>query len=352
MRLALPFVLTILFAAAAPARADTLRLALLTTEMERDGPGLLLRDIRTGEDPQIEAAAKVIAGVDPDVLVLLRFDYDLDGLALTAFADRIAQAGTAPYPHRFARAPNTGRSTGLDMDGDGRRGGPRDAQGYGTFAGQGGMAVLSRAPVDRDAVRDFSAFLWSDLPGARQPEVDGTPFPSPEALAVQRLAGVGAWEVPVRPAGAAPLRLLVSHASPPVFDGPEDRNGLRNRDELRFWALHLNGDLPWPAPVSPVVVMANLNQDPTLGEGHKSALHALRTHPRLQDPMPTAPPTADWPPAPDGPGPMRVDYILPDATLRVVGSGTVLPGTADGGAPDPVRDASRHRLVWVDIALP
>ena len=32
------------------------------------------------------------------------------------------------------------------------------------------------------------------------------------------------------------VHFLVSHPTPPVFDGPEDRNGTRNFDEIRFWA--------------------------------------------------------------------------------------------------------------------
>ncbi|MFN7599368.1 MAG: endonuclease/exonuclease/phosphatase family protein, partial [Cereibacter sp.] len=143
---------------AGPCLAETLRVATFHAELSRDGPGLLLRDILRS-DPQVEAAARVIAFADPDVLVLLGIDYDHGLVALGAFADRVAAAGSV-YPHRFALRPNTGYATGLDMDGDGRLGGPRDAQGYGRFAGQGGMAVLSRLSIDPAGVRDLSGLLW------------------------------------------------------------------------------------------------------------------------------------------------------------------------------------------------
>lgn len=88
--------------------------------------------------------------VAPNVLVLSDFDYDndldfdldLDGLAFAAFADMFE----GRYPFMFARTPNAGLATGYDIDGDGRTGDARDAQGYGRFAGDGGLAILSRFP--------------------------------------------------------------------------------------------------------------------------------------------------------------------------------------------------------------
>lgn len=38
--------------------------------------------------------------------------------------------------------------TGFDVDGNGWIGDARDAQGFGLFSGNGGMAVLSRLPID------------------------------------------------------------------------------------------------------------------------------------------------------------------------------------------------------------
>ena len=35
--------------------ADQIRIAYFQTELSRDGPGLLLRDLMRGEDPQVEA---------------------------------------------------------------------------------------------------------------------------------------------------------------------------------------------------------------------------------------------------------------------------------------------------------
>jgi len=119
------------------------------------------------------------------VLVLTGIDYDHGLAALSALAGRIALQGVE-YPHRLALRPNTGWMTPLDLDGDGRLGGPGDAQGWGRFAGEGGMAILSRLPLEAGAVEDYSRFLWADLPGALLP-----PDMTPEAMALQRLSTQG-----------------------------------------------------------------------------------------------------------------------------------------------------------------
>lgn len=109
--------------------AETLvRIATFNTELARNGPGLLLRDILSEEDPQAEAVARVIAQAQPDIIAIQDIDYDHDFAALRALSDRIAHHGLN-LRHIFALRPNTGMVTGLDLDGDGRLGRARDAQG-------------------------------------------------------------------------------------------------------------------------------------------------------------------------------------------------------------------------------
>ena len=78
---------------AGPALADTLRVATWNVGLDRKGPGILLRDILRGEDPQIDAVAQVIARTAPDILVLQKLDYDHDLHALRALRDRLAEDG-------------------------------------------------------------------------------------------------------------------------------------------------------------------------------------------------------------------------------------------------------------------
>jgi hypothetical protein len=296
----------------------------------------LLRDLQKGDDPQLMAANAVIALHDPDVLLLTDFDYDYDSMALSTLAKLLN------YPHSFAARPNTGQQTDFDLDANGRFGEARDAQGYGRFSGDGGMAVLSRFPIDPDAVTNLSDLLWRDVPDAVLPTTM-----TPDVAAVQRLSTSGHWIVPIEtPIGQ--LTLLAFAATPPVFDGPEDRNGLRNRDELRIWTHVLDG--AFGPPPKDVVVLGNANLDPNDGDGIRAAMVDFLADPRLRDPL-TDLATADW--AEDGPGDLRVSYVLPAATWDIKDAGVFWPAPDDPDAAllgDDGLAAGVHHLVWVDIS--
>lgn len=201
----------------------------------------------------------VITQTAPDVLLLTDFDFDLDGLAHAAFA-RALLSTDIDYPYTFAARPNTGLQTGLDKDGDGYLGDARDGQGYGRFNGDGGMAILFKFPIESDQFRDLSTILWQDVAGATLPQIDGKPFPSEAALAVQRLSTTGHWIIPISLPIDAPLTIMAWSATPPVFDGYEDRNGLRNRDELLLWENLVDKEKP-----QHFVLLGNANLDPVDG---------------------------------------------------------------------------------------
>ncbi len=332
---------------------DTLRIATYHTELSRKGPGLLLRDILRGEDPQVAAVVSVIARIAPDVLVLQDVDYDYGLVTLTALRDAIAVDGPY-YPHLFALSPNRGLDSGADLDGDGRLGEPEDAHSRGWYAGEGGQAILSRHTIQKGAVRSFDRLLWAKFPDPLWP---GSPMPGQNA---QRLSRTGHWVVPIEVGGHL-LRVMSFHAVAPVFDGPEDRNGRRNHDEILFWQHLLDGTFG-AAPEGLFVIAGNANLDPVDGEGRKEAIKGLLRDPRLQDPAPRrsgnvsqqsgqrGDPTLDtvaWPSS--DPGHLRVSYILPSRDVHVLGSGIHWP--PKGPELEVVEQASRHRLVWVDLEL-
>lgn len=337
---------------AGPAAAETLRIATWNVGLDRKGPGLLVKDLAEGENPQIEAIVGVLAGLDADVILLTSVDYDRGGIALRLLTDRLELEGI-DYPHQFAFRPNTGMQTGFDVDGNGRTGDPRDAQGFGLFSGQGGMAILSRLPIDEAGARDFSGFLWRDLP-------DGLSQDPPDLAAVQRLATTGFWDVPVK-TETGTLHLLAWHATPPVFDGTEDRNGRRNHDEAAFWRLFLDSKLPMAPPPAPFILLGDGNLDPSDGEGLRDGIAALLADPALQDPAPRGSHGRNEPghqgdPALDTAiyedlGGLRLDVVLPSAGLTVTGSGVMWPPADHPSMPD-LTTASHHFPVWVDIALP
>lgn len=341
------------------AAADDVRVATFHTGLSARGPGLMLRDILKA-GPEVQVVARMIAEIAPDILVLQDVDYDAGFAGLGALADAIDAAGGPDYPHRFALRPNSGTDSGLDLDGDGLLRGPRDGLGYGRFSGDGGMAILSLFPIDAENVRDLSATLWDDVPGAVPPD---PPFPTAEAQGVRRLSSVAHWIVPVDVEGTE-MTLLTWSATPPVFDGKEDLNGRRNRDETAIWTALMDGKLG-DAPPPPLVVTGLANLDPLDGEGRRDALDALLSDPRLQDPQPRsegaaraadadhrgdpALDTADF----DGPGNLRLSYLLPSSDIRVQRSGVFWP--PPGPEADRIGDAElwpRHRVVWADLVLP
>jgi hypothetical protein len=336
------------------AGAEALRIATWNVGLDRTGPGLLVAELAKGDTPQIASVVRVLSALDADVVLLSSVDYDRGGVALGLLADRLAAAGL-DYPHRFALRPNTGMQTGFDVDGNGRIGDPQDAQGWGLFAGQGGMAILSRLPLDAGAAKDHSVFLWRDLPEALLPE-----GMAPDLQDVQRLATTGFWVVPVL-TESGPLHLLAWHATPPVFDGPEDRNGRRNHDEAAFWRYYLEGSLPMQPPDGPFVLLGDGNLDPVDGDGLADGIVSILSHPRLQDPVPRgshgrSEPAQGGDPALDTAlydsiGGLRLDYVLPASQLAVTAAGVLWPGQDDPLAAD-LAAASRHFPVWVDVELP
>ncbi len=96
------------------------------------------------------------------------------------------------------------------------------------------MAVYSKYPIDLDAVRTFQNFKWKDMPGNRMPPG----WYTTEEQAILPVSSKSHWDLPIS-IGKRTVHFLVSHPTPPVFDGAEDRNGRRNFDEIRLWADYI-----------------------------------------------------------------------------------------------------------------
>ena len=320
---------------------------------------MLLRDLIAQDDPQITAIIAVVDHVNPDVLLLTDFDFDTRDIAMSVFSDSLQ----APYKYQYSSQPNSGVQTGLDVDRDGYTGNARDALGYGRFLGDGGMALFSRYPIRTEDIIDLTDLRWRDVPRGIMPTWDGAAFPSEVVQNTLPVSSSGHWIVPIDVEGDV-ITLFAYSATAPVFDGPEDFNGLRNRDELRVWEAVLDGSLE--AEFSTPVLLGNVNAEPSDGEGIRGGITNVLQHPDLQDPAPTssgataaadmghvgdpALDTADWPT--DGPGNLRVSYVLPSRDLTVIGAGVFWPAPDDPAAALLGSDglaAGAHHLVWVDI---
>jgi endonuclease/exonuclease/phosphatase family metal-dependent hydrolase len=357
-----------------------------------------------GEDgerhPQLEAAGAILKRIRPDILVLQEVDHEPgtppgDGV-LRDFQALYLMQGDAPldYPHRYMAPSNTGELSGFDLnqlDGAaiaadvGTTAYGDDSWGFGRYPGQYAMAVLSRFPIDTASARTFRHFPWHELPGHHMPEGY---FPD-SVRTLLRLSSKSHWDLPVEtPAGT--LHLLVSHPTPPAFDGAEGRNRRRNFDEVGFWARYLDGEPAlrddsgrsggWSG--APFVVMGDLNADPTRDEARfdgMTSIAQLLEHPAVRDPGPLvsskgglaaggegaegaaeggAERTAGPPHHPERNtagflGGRRVDYVLPDRRLTVVDGGVFWPHpTEDADGAVLAATASDHRLVWLDLAGP
>jgi hypothetical protein len=368
------------------------RFATYNASLNRNFAGQLITDLSTPLNAQAAAVAEVIQRVRPEVLLINEFDFDAAGTALRLFQDNylsLAHNGAAPivYPYRYTAESNTGIPSGKDLNNNGVVGGPDDAFGFGFFPGQFGMAVYSMHPIVTSEIRTFQKFLWKDMPGAKLPDDPATPAPadwySPNELAIFRLSSKSHWDIPIRVHGKR-IHFLVSHPTPPVFDGPEDRNGTRNYDEIRLWADYIT---PWRSdyiyddagrsgglkPGAQFVIAGDQNSDPLDGDSIPGAIQQLLDHnlvnvsktpeslgaveqallqggANLTHRSPHKYDTADF--ADGAPGNLRADYVLPRKSLKILDSAVFWPLLSDplfrlvGVFPFPTSD---HKLVWVDI---
>ena len=390
-------------------RERVVRFATFNASLNRDRAGQLVRDLTSGENQQARNVAEIIQRVRPDVLLINEFDYDDSGRAPELFQKNylaVAQNGAEPiaYPHRVYLPVNTGVPSGHDLDNDGQvvttpgtRGYGNDCFGFGQFPGQYGMLLLSRYPIPAfHRVRTFQKFKWKDAWVPSFPaNPDGSQWYSDAERDVLRLSSKSHWDVPLK-IGRRRIRVLASHPTPPAFDGPEDRNGKRNAVEVGFWSIYLSfpyhpnlggmlaftkddrgaqGGIEFGAPF---VLVGDLNADPHDGNSVPGTMRPLlesrhvnasftptsegaveasqrqggKNNSQKGDPRVD---TADFSDGENGPGNLRVDYVLPSKDLRVINGGVFWPASSDPlhrlVEMNPVA-TSDHRMVWLDVAVP
>jgi len=337
----------------------------------------LVSRLAHGDDPQIKNIAEIIQRIAPDVILLNEFDYVEDSKnGVEAFIKNylnIPQGGATAidYPYFYYNTVNTGEPSPYDLDRDGHASGVKgDAFGFGYFPGHYGMVVLSKYPIKKERVRTFQYFKWSDMPGALQPgtETDGLWYTDEEWMGL-RLSSKSHWDLPIE-IGSQTVHLLASHPTPPVFDGPEDRNGKRNHDEIRFWVDYLSnkkyiyddakdfGGLPKD---SSFVIAGDLNASALEGSARRDGIASLLNHKAVNSmPVPSSlggkankpsninakHHTAAWG--------MRADYVLPShAGLNLIKQGVFWPELGDSlhRLVSKRSTSSDHKLVWIEVEL-
>ncbi len=360
-----------------------IRFATFNVSLNRKREGQLVEDLQR-DNFQAADIAEIIQRVRPEVLLLNEFDYDPKGKALTNFVTHylgVSQGNEEPieYAFNYSAPVNTGVPSGMDLNNNGKTTDPADAFGYGEFPGQYGMVVLSQLPLDRKNIRTFQKFLWKDMPGADLPIDQNAkkPYYSDEVMQKFRLSSKSHWDIPVL-LGNRRIHFLVCHPTPPAFDGPEDRNGCRNHDEIRFWADYID-----PAKSGYIyddkgrrgglkknemfVIAGDLNADPLDGGSRDGAIQQLLQHTLVKDTLPRNE-TGRLQSQKDGKanlkhkglpvfdtanfsdrvvGNLRADYVLP--SFKVERSGIFWPKPGEPGSE--LIGASDHRLVWIAFKI-
>ncbi len=387
----------------APARGDgetAIRVATFNLQDVRTA------DLQNPDHPRLKRIAEIIQRIRPNVILLNEIAYDTPegpggepntkpgaepGQNARRFVERFLSVPQAPglkpisYDAFMAR-PNTGFPSGYDLDRSGEivtaypdpgeageDGSPArqtpegrafggDAWGFGTFPGQYAMALLvdTRLTIRRDEARTFRLFPWAYMPGALRPIVPetGEPWYGGELADRMRLSSKSHWDVPVELPDGGVVHFLCAHPTPPAFDGPEGRNKRRNHDEIRFWADYIEGaeyiidDAGKPGGLAPsehFVILGDLNADPDEGDSLYNPIGRLllgskrvgvADAPQSEIEIDTLDPddTARFG--------LRVDYVLPSRSLRLIRSGVWRHPPAGGEFP------SDHFPVWADLGVP
>ncbi len=373
----------------ATANAQTLRVATFNVSMEAtnyvvEGASVsgqeLFDNLATGIHPQIQNIAAIIQHVRPDIVLLNEFDYTPDSnKGVQAFIQNYLQRTQGKgqpidYSYFYTAPVNTGVDSGLDLDKDGIASGKgADAFGFGFYPGHYGMVVLSRYPIDTEHVRTFQHFLWKDMPDNLLTSIkdeQGQDYFSQEAQQILRLSSKSYWDLPIQINGQT-LHILAAHPTPPVFDGPEDRNGKRNHDEIRFWSDYIT-----PGKAAYIyddkgqtggfrgerfILVGDMNASVDGGNAMVSGIGGLLNNPAVNSSIkPTskggeahepANPNAQYFTAHWG---MRADYVLPSKQgLKQVNQGVFWPTKTDADYPlvENRKMSSDHRMVWIDVEL-
>ena len=364
----------------------TIRVATFNLSLHRKTFGELSKNLK-GDDQQARRLAKIIQAVSPDILLANEVDYDGGESAKLLLDEYFGKTKEDPrrLAYVYASESNTGLPSEIDIDKNGRIGGPNDAFGFGEYPGQYGLAVFSRYPIIEQEVRSFQKLLWSSMPGALRPmNTDGTPFWTDEIWNKLRLSSKTHLDVPIDIDGKR-IHVIASHPTPPVFDKEEDKNGCRNHDEIRLLRDYIaggpgteylrsdQGTVGALDASASFVVLGDLNADPNDGSGKPEGIRALLDCPRVNSKViprsegakqaaemqgrenkkhrgDPAEDTGDF--GDNNPGNLRCDFVLPSQPCEIVASGVFWPTVEQLKAVDKeLLRASDHRLVWIDLKL-
>jgi hypothetical protein len=351
-------------------------------QTEKITPNALTHALQN-DHPQIRNIAEIIQQVNPDIILLNEFDRVDDSASnidyfLTKYLGKSQGSQLAiTYPYFYQGTVNTGVKVNHDLNHDGKSNQRSiDAHGFGYFIGHYGMVLLSKYPIDVKAIRTFQKFKWHHMPNALKPIDPKTkqPWYTEDTWKALRLSSKSHWDIPIN-INDEIVHILASHPTPPVFDGPENRNGNRNHDEIRFWFDYINtkqGEYIYDDNHQKGALKANQrfiiigDQNASSVEGEaimtkkSQGIIALLNSDKIQDSLPASlggqnhssgninamHHTAYWG--------MRADYVLPSTFGFIVKKSGVFWPQQNEDTYRLIKNrqaSSDHRLVWVDVEL-
>ena len=365
---------------------------------------------------QIRNVAEIIQRVKPDILLLAEFNNDgkdtsnhqaLDGFQTNYLSQPQHDMPAIIFEYKRTFGTNTGLLSPYDLNHSGGEPAlPDDAWGFGQYHGQYAFALFSKYPLDDNSMRSFQQFKWKDIPGEIKPVIDlcNDPEKFPEGMKCgDNWYSDDAWnnfrlssknhidipvKLPVQKDKERSIHLLLSHPTPPVFDGVARHNYKRNSAEVRFWHDYIEGKTYFIddqsntgglAENSLFIIAGDLNADPDVGDGDRTAIANLLSTSRVNtsattgDKVPTSKGGSEFLQSSDctrncnrdkgntitSDVGLAIDHIIPSTGLVITDSGVFWPAKDEPGRYLVDDDklgfskgvSSDHRLVWLDFYI-
>lgn len=215
----------------------SLRVATIATTLSGENPGELNQALLTGTNREATRVAASITEFSPDLVVLTGMD--ADATAVDSFKSLYLnsienQLRDVDYPYSYLAVGVKGAQSGADLDGDKVVGGAGDAWGQGAFAEQASIVVLSKYPINPDAVTSVSTLKWSAV---KDNQLKDSGLNGPLAASIP-VFNNGLWDIPIQYRGED-IRILAAQTE--TATSSYDFAAPRQQDQLKVIGDYIAG---------------------------------------------------------------------------------------------------------------
>ena len=207
------------------------RFATFNASLNRNAAGQLVADLSTPDNAQARTVAEIIQRTSPDVLLVNEFDFVEDGVAAELFRDNYlevsqngADAGRLPlllrspveHRHPDRLRPQQQRRRRRRRRRVRVRALPRPVR-------HGRLLQVPHRPRRGPHLPELPLEGHAGRPSPTTRRCGADRLVRPEELDIFRLSSKSHWDVPIKT--AATVHFLVTHPTPPTFDGPRTATG-------------------------------------------------------------------------------------------------------------------------------